>query len=106
MTDISRRMLTNEMDLCGVQHADALHITSWDLNHCRSSQLPDLLALARPIMIETPGYTPDGDNARKSQEIIAAYIADRHQDNRPKLLTIVTPEYIGSLENDKRSRVQ
>ena len=28
MTKISRRTLIDEMDMCGVQHADVLHITS------------------------------------------------------------------------------
>jgi competence protein ComEC len=102
LTRRSRSSLTAEMAACSVVSADVLHITSWDSDHCQASELLDLLALTRPITIETPGYASDGDNAKKSQEIIAAYVADRRQDNRTKTLTIVTPGYIGGLESAKR----
>lgn len=102
MTKISRRTLIDEMDMCGVQHADVLHITSWDADHCRAIELGDLLAVTRPIKIETPGYAPEGDNGIRSQEIITTYIENRLQDNRTKTITKVNPEYIFSLQSAKR----
>ena len=71
-------------------------------DHCRAIELGDLLAVTRPIKIETPGYAPEGDNGIRSQEIITTYIENRLQDNRTKTITKVNPEYIFSLQSAKR----
>ena len=46
MTEMSGKMLAIEMDHCGVSSANALHITSWDSDHCLASELPALLKLS------------------------------------------------------------
>jgi competence protein ComEC len=102
LTELSRRSLVREMEICDVQSIDRLHITSWDSDHCQASELPGLPALTRPLNIEAPGYWAESESAEECQEIIAAYIADRRHDNRSKTLTSVTPEYIAGLETAKR----
>ena len=42
MTDVSSKMLAIQMNHCEVLSANALHITSWDADHCSASELPDL----------------------------------------------------------------
>ena len=32
-----------EMELSGVAHIDVLHITSWDEDHCKSTELEDII---------------------------------------------------------------
>ena len=58
LTEKSESSLAEEMLECGVDVASTLHITSWDQDHCSSTELPDLLALIRPAKIECPGYVP------------------------------------------------
>lgn len=97
MTEMSARNLAIEMDHCGVSAAYALHITSWDSDHCSASELPALLKLARPLTLELPGYAPYTDSANKSLEILRNYVDDRSADNRTKSYKHITPEYIGGL---------
>ena len=97
MTEMSGKMLAIEMDHCGVSSANALHITSWDSDHCLASELPALLALARPLTLELPGYAPYTDNAKMSLEILRSYVDDRSRDNRTKSYKHITPEYISGL---------
>jgi competence protein ComEC len=102
MTDQSRPSLIREMANCGVESIDTLHITSWDADHCSASEMPDLLALTRPLRIETPGYPPSSDTAKACEKSIALYVANRLRDNRTKTIVGITPEYIGSLDSAQR----
>lgn len=102
LTDQSRPQIIREMANCGVESIDTLHITSWDTDHCSASELPNLLALTRPLKIETPGYPPSSDTAKESEKIITRYVADRLRDNRTKTIVGITPEYIGGLESAQR----
>ena len=98
LTEISRPTLLKEMARCDVQSVDVLHITSWDSDHCRASELPDLLLLTRPVRVETPGYAPHSDNGKESLKIISEYVSERRHDNRSKVLRHITPDFIGGLE--------
>jgi competence protein ComEC len=102
LTDVSRLTLVREMTNCNVQAIDLLHITSWDADHCRSSELKDLLELTRPLKLELPGYAPHSDNGKDSLKILSAYVNERRQDNRTKTLRHVTPEFIGGLQSASR----
>jgi competence protein ComEC len=97
LTDISKPNLIQEMALCGVETADALHITSWDTDHCSPSELVDLLVLTRPTTIECPGYEPHTDSGRECSKTVEAYNASQRQTNRPVTLRRITPAYIDSL---------
>jgi competence protein ComEC len=99
LTDLSRITLKQEMDICGAQFADVLHITSWDMDHCSASELPDLLKLVRPLRIECPGYAPHSDTGKACLRLISAYTAERREDNRTKQIVRITPEYIYSLQH-------
>jgi competence protein ComEC len=98
LTDISRRTLRTEMERCSVQRADVLHISSWDSDHCSAFELPELLRLVRPVMIELPGYQAYSENARECLKISMDYISEVRTDNWPKTFQLVTPEYINGLE--------
>ena len=98
LTDHSRPTLLREMENCSVNSIDMLHITSWDADHCQSSELPDLLRLTRPTLIECPGYEPHTENGIRSLKIIAEYIDERRNDNRTKTLRHITPEYVSGLK--------
>ena len=90
------------MDMCGVKTADNLDITSWDQDHCAVSELEELLDLAVPARIETPGYDPHCDNAEKCLEIIEKYRETRSRSNRPVTVEAITPAHIGGLDSASR----
>jgi competence protein ComEC len=97
LTDISRASLIREMELCGVETADTHHITSWDNDHCSSSELEELLYLIQPSRIELPGYPPHTYNGRTCLEIFNWFWTSRRSSNRPAALQEVTPAYIDGL---------
>jgi competence protein ComEC len=99
LTDVSKGIIFQEMAICGVETAEALHITSWDSDHCSASELTNVLALARPRLIECPGYEPHTDNARESSKIITAYREAKRNSNRSVELRFITPTYIAGLQH-------
>jgi competence protein ComEC len=98
MTEQSKPSLIQEMTICDAQTVDVLHISSWDTDHCRASELTDLLQTTRPRKIQCPGYKPYSDSAIKSQEIIHDYINSRRHSNTEAKIQYITPEYINGLE--------
>jgi competence protein ComEC len=97
LTELNRPQLEFEMKLCGVSSADILHITSWDADHCATSELEALLALTTPSRIECPGYDPHCDHAERAAAIIVAYEKSRRQSNRIVAVECITPGYIAGL---------
>lgn len=97
LTELSRPRLIREMEVCGVETANVLHITSWDSDHCTPSELADLLLLTRPERIEYPGYEPHSDRAEECLAILEAYFERSRKSNRPPRLQAITPDYISSL---------
>jgi competence protein ComEC len=95
LTEQSKVNLFREMALCGVARASALHITSWDSDHCSAAELPDLLALARPTTIECPGYQAHTDCGQECSKSIEDYRATR---NWPVTVRRITPEYVNNLK--------
>ena len=59
-----------EMGLSGVAHIDVLHITSWDEDHCKSTELEDIIKELKPSIIECPGYAPHTITGLRSLSII------------------------------------
>jgi competence protein ComEC len=97
LTAHSRPALLSEMDACGVDGADTLHITSWDADHCSASELEELLDLVRPARVECPGYEPHTANGQTCDEILADYMKRRCFSNRGTEIRRITPEYIAGL---------
>lgn len=97
LTDVNRRTLMHEMEICGVEYADSLDITSWDSDHC--NKLQELLDLVRPAEIECPGYNPYSDHGEGCLEIIADYQGRRAPRNRIPEIEHITPKYIEALDN-------
>jgi competence protein ComEC len=102
LTDLSRRSLIKEMQLCAVSSADTLHITSWDADHCAASELEELLEITMPGRIECPGYDPHCDHAEKAAEIIRAYRDAHRKSNKPVTVSYITPKYIDGLNSASR----
>jgi competence protein ComEC len=98
LTERSRASLVQEMEWCGVEAANTLHITSWDQDHCCATELSDLLSLINPVRIECPGYPPHTENGKKCLRIIRNFERNRQLTNRSVRVQHVTPEYIGSLD--------
>jgi competence protein ComEC len=97
LTAQSRSSLVYEMQRCGVDGADTLHITSWDTDHCNACELEELLDLIHPVKIECPGYEPYSEAAKKSLSIIERYRLSRRFSNRGTEIRAITPEYISGL---------
>lgn len=55
---VNKSHIIYEMGLSGVAHINVLHITSWDEDHCKSTELEDIIKELKPSIIECPGYDP------------------------------------------------
>lgn len=102
LTDTSREQVEREMaEKCGVDHADVLHITSWDADHCNKHELPDLLNLIRPMKIECPGYNPykDRGHGEDCLEMIAEYRDRLRNTATVPVIRHITPQFIEGLEH-------
>ncbi|MCA1466833.1 hypothetical protein I6F09_02885 [Bradyrhizobium sp. IC3195] len=100
LTDDSRRQVESEMEICGVDEAASLHITSWDSDHCNKYELPELLNLIRPRRIECPGYNPikDYGHGEDCLAMIAEYRSRRRNTSFVPVITHITPAYIDGLD--------
>lgn len=93
-SDISRHSLIQELKICGKEHIDTLHITSWDNDHCEANALEWILDTLKPAKIEAPGYLSDSQSAKTCNDLIAQYKAEHsHTAN----VIAVTPRHIASL---------
>jgi len=101
LTEDSRRQVEIEIERCGVDVADVLHITSWDSDHCNKYELPDLLNLIQPRRIECPGYDPikDYGHGEDCLEMIAEYRSRRRNTGFVPEVEHITPAYIEGLEH-------
>lgn len=98
VTELSRPRLELELRTCGKRGADTLHITSWDLDHCKPSSLEWILAHLCPSKVEYPGYEPHTDSGRECLRMIEAYRRNRSARGGTIVLQPVDPPYIASLE--------
>lgn len=98
LTEFSKIALIYEMNRCGVEFANTLHITSWDADHCNKHELQELLDLIRPLRIECPGYDPYTDHGEGCLEIIATYRDAQSQANRTPTIRHITPRFIDRLK--------
>jgi len=71
--EVNKPHIQWEMKNCGIDSIDVLHITSWDDDHCRLSELQAILTELKPKRIEYPGYTPHTSNGRACLLAIVKY---------------------------------
>lgn len=96
---LSHKNLMMEMEICGKKTIDALHVTSWDRDHCNPPDLIWILENLRPTRVEYPGYAPHTETGKESLRIINNYRAKMHSANRTNTRTIgITPKYIEGLK--------
>lgn len=96
--DVNKRNVLCEMKYAGVTSIDCLHITSWDEDHCKESELKKILEELEPKSIEAPGYEPDTDCGKACKEMIQRYCK-----NKGKACKIFTPSYIKGLATGKEN---
>jgi competence protein ComEC len=96
-SEISRPSLQEELKVCGKDHIDTLHITSWDQDHCEAGALEWILDTLKPTRIQTPGYVHDTQSAKSCQTLIAQYKTKRQQIGKTANVISITPQYISSL---------
>ena len=73
LTDESKQSIDDELQTCGRDKIDCLHITSWDADHCSPNELEKLFQRYQPRVIEYPGYPPHTETAKTSLKLIELY---------------------------------
>lgn len=96
-SEVSRPRLLEELEICGKDHIDTLHVTSWDQDHCEPNALEWILSSLQPTRIQTPGYAHESQSAVTCQTLIANYKAMRQQLGKTVNVVAITPQYISSL---------
>lgn len=98
LNDENRQNVIDEMGLCTVTKIHCLHITSWDSDHCKRSELEEILESLPPSKIEYPGYTPHTENGIESLQLIKNFKNKRIQAGKKVEAISVSPKYIKSLK--------
>lgn len=73
LTTTSVKHVFGEMQTCGSDVVEALHLTSWDLDHCQPGELEIILEHLKPKTIEYPGYEPETESGREALRQILRY---------------------------------
>lgn len=76
LNEVNEPNLNDELEKCGKEYIDTLHITSWDNDHCSASELKEILDKYKPRNIEYPGYEHTTNNYENSLGIIEKYKID------------------------------
>lgn len=92
----SRPGLEEELHTFDKTRIDTLHITSWDRDHCKKSDLEEILSDFRPSRIEYPGYEPHSDNGQECLDLIMSYKTSQKRKIK------VDPPYIKSLDHSEK----
>jgi competence protein ComEC len=90
-------VLKADLEYHGKTHVDVLHITSWDVDHCKYDDLVQILNHLRPNTIESPSYLPDSDTGKLCRRTLIGY-DDIHQQYKPNV-KVMSREYITNLSN-------
>lgn len=101
--DDNKNSIWHELKRCGKGAIDVLHITSWDADHCASSELENILKDLKPKTIECPGHSINKEiqNQVDSLKLISAYLSAGK--NTPKIVKVnkLDTTYISSLNSAK-----
>lgn len=92
---LSRPGIEAELAIFKKTRIDTLHITSWDNDHCKKSDLEEILKDFKPSKIEYPGYDPHCNHAEECLDLIMGYQASKQMKIK------VDPPYIKSLDSSK-----
>jgi competence protein ComEC len=90
-------VLREDLKYHGKTHVDVLHITSWDVDHCKYDDLVQILNHLRPNTIEIPSYLPESDTGKLCRRTLIGY-DDIHQQYKPNV-KVMSKEYISNLSN-------
>lgn len=66
-------VLLEELSLCGVNHVNFLHITSWDVDHARYMDIVQILNQLRPDHIHIPAYLPESEEGKLVKRLFDGY---------------------------------
>jgi competence protein ComEC len=88
--------ITKELAIFSKTKIDCLHITSWDIDHCKYDDLIQILNKFRPSLIEIPFYDPETDEGKLCKNTIEGYelVHERYKPNVRK----ISKDYISTLE--------
>jgi competence protein ComEC len=100
-TEAKQTSLMRELEICGKSVIDALHITSWDKDHCEVDELLWILTTLKPNKIEYPGYAPHSEMGEDCLEAITRYQQKQRTIGREVKLHKIDPEYIKGLDTAK-----
>lgn len=84
-------VIKQEMEACGVQSINTLHITSWDTDHINFDDLTNILNELRPDRIEAPAYAPESDEGKLCKRVLDGY--DEVHSRYVKNVTYCTKEW-------------
>jgi competence protein ComEC len=75
--------ITKELAIFGKTKIDCLHITSWDIDHCKYDDLIQILNKFRPGLIELPFYDPETEEGKLCKNTIEGYevVHERYKPN-------------------------
>jgi|JRYF01.1.fsa_nt_gb competence protein ComEC len=99
VTELSRPRLLAELAQCGRRTIDTLHITSWDLDHCKPSSLEWILAHLTPTRVEQPGYAPHTECGHECRRTVEQYQQRCAARGHRVTVQSIDPPYIASLEH-------
>ena len=94
LNDYNFKNVLYEMRTAGVNRITLLHITSWDEDHCKPSELSYILKNLKPYRIEIPGYQPDTECGKESLRMISDYLCQYGVDGNR-----IDPNFINNLES-------
>ncbi|MBN8694583.1 MAG: hypothetical protein J0L69_15420 [Bacteroidetes bacterium] len=89
--DDNKASIWHEIKRCGQNKIDFLHITSWDADHCSSSELEAILKELKPREVEIPGYEIDKNiqNQVDCLKLIEAYkLQSTGETAAPKVIKV------------------
>lgn len=92
LNEVNEPSLKAELNKCGKVYIDTLHITSWDDDHCKASELEIILQKYKPSKIEYPGYKHNTQNYKNSLDIIQKY-------KTTEVMSIIEQMLLGSPTN-------
>jgi competence protein ComEC len=97
LTDLNRPRIDKELEICGVKRIGCLHITSWDVDHCKERELEEILDRYQPAKIEYPGYPPGTETAKKCLKLILEYFVRQTRARVTTTIQSIDPPYIKGL---------
>lgn len=89
-------VLVRDLKIHNMEQADLLHITSFDNDHCNSTDLIQIINHLRPRIIEVPDYFPDSIDGQLCWRLVHKY----EIIHQPLVhnVRVISQEYIRSLQ--------